>query len=301
MIEISLSFPPILLALFFVAMIGTGAQGAVIAIGLGAAPGFARLAENYATSVGSKEFVASARATGVSRGRLIARYLLPNMAEPLVLAGLAYFAGAIIDISGLDFLGLGVQPPSLRLGHAADDRRAVDLRDAVRGARAGGDDHGDGDVDRLPRRGARTRAEPAAVDASARTGGVRALTLRDARVESLRRRGARPQAAAARRRRTPTRSRRRGRARRGPARAPADGRPASARCPRRVVRARAPARCSAIVGETGSGKTLTALSIAHLLPHPLRLAADAARARRAGARLAAAAPAAARSSARRWR
>ena len=65
----------------------------MIAIGLGAAPGFARLAENYATSVGSKEFVASARATGVGRGRLIVRYLLPNMAEPLVLAGLAYFAG----------------------------------------------------------------------------------------------------------------------------------------------------------------------------------------------------------------
>ena len=115
-IEISLSFPPILLALFFVAMIGTGAQGAVIAIGLGAAPGFARLAENYATSVGSKEFVASARATGVGRGRIVARYLLPNMAEPLVLAGLAYFAGAIIDISGLDFLGLGVQPPSFDWG-----------------------------------------------------------------------------------------------------------------------------------------------------------------------------------------
>jgi peptide/nickel transport system permease protein len=115
-IEISLSFPPILLALFFVAMIGTGARGAVIAIGLGAAPGFARLAENYATSVGSKEFVASARAAGVGRGRLVTRYLVPNMAEPLVLAGFAYFAGAIIDISGLDFLGVGVQPPSYDWG-----------------------------------------------------------------------------------------------------------------------------------------------------------------------------------------
>ena len=115
-IEISLSFPPILLALFFVAMIGTGARGAVIAIGLGAAPGFARLAENYATSVGAKEFVASARAAGVGRGRLMGRYLLPNMAEPLVVAGLAYFAGAIIDISGLDYLGLGVQPPSYDWG-----------------------------------------------------------------------------------------------------------------------------------------------------------------------------------------
>ena len=115
-IESSLSFPPILLALFLVAIIGAGARGAVIAIGLGAAPGFARLAENFATSVGSREFIASAKATGVGQARLIQRYLLPNMAEPLVLAGLAYVAGAIIDISGLDFLGLGVQPPAYDWG-----------------------------------------------------------------------------------------------------------------------------------------------------------------------------------------
>jgi oligopeptide/dipeptide ABC transporter ATP-binding protein len=115
-IEIAMSFPPILLALFLVTIIGAGAKGAVIAVGLGAAPGFARLAENYATSIGSKEFIASARAAGVSRGRLAFRYLLPNMAEPLVLAGLAYFAGSIIDISGLDFLGLGVQSPSFDWG-----------------------------------------------------------------------------------------------------------------------------------------------------------------------------------------
>ena len=115
-IEISMSFPPILFALFLVTIIGTGAKGAVIAIGFGAAPAFARLAENYATSLSSKEFIASARATGISRGRLMFRYLLPNMAEPLVLAGLAYFAGSIIDISGLDFLGVGVQPPSYDWG-----------------------------------------------------------------------------------------------------------------------------------------------------------------------------------------
>jgi oligopeptide/dipeptide ABC transporter ATP-binding protein len=110
-IEATMSFPPMLLALFLVTIIGTGAQGAVIAIGLGAAPSFARLAENYATSIYSKEYIVSARAAGIGRWRLITRYLLPNMAEPLVLAGFAYVAGAIIDISGLAFLGLGVQPP----------------------------------------------------------------------------------------------------------------------------------------------------------------------------------------------
>ncbi len=116
MIEIAMSFPPILLALFLVTIIGAGAKGAVIAIGFGAAPGFARLAENYATSVASKEFITAARAVGVGRARLIRTYLLPNMTEPLILAGLAYIAGSIIDISGLSFLGLGVQPPQYDWG-----------------------------------------------------------------------------------------------------------------------------------------------------------------------------------------
>ena len=115
-IETSMSFPPILLALFLVTIIGTGARGAVIAIGLGAAPGFARLAENLGTSIAAKDFAVSARAMGIPRWRLIRRYLLPNMIEPLALSGLAYLAGAIIDISGLDFLGVGVQPPSYDWG-----------------------------------------------------------------------------------------------------------------------------------------------------------------------------------------
>src|SRR5262249_36511754 len=47
---------------------------------------------------------------------VVGGYGLQNRAEPLVLAGLAYFAGSIIDISGLDFLGLGVQPPQYDWG-----------------------------------------------------------------------------------------------------------------------------------------------------------------------------------------
>lgn len=261
-IEISLSFPPILLALFLVAIIGIGAKGAVIAIGLGAAPGFARLAENYATSVGSKEFVASARATGVSKGRLMTRYLLPNMAEPLVLAGMAYFAGAIIDISGLDFLGLGVQPPSydwgtllttgiqsiyvtpyaalapalmimvtgmsiVILGEAL--ARALNPRLWSLSARHG----------RSLRRARRTDAARALAP-DPRSGGEQAedAVLRVSNLTVV----------------LPT----------------ADGDRTLIRGVSFRLRA---GEVLAIVGETGSGKTLTALSIAGLLPHPLRMAA----------------------------
>jgi peptide/nickel transport system permease protein len=269
-IEISLSFPPILLALFFVAMIGTGARGAVIAIGLGAAPGFARLAENYATSIGAKEFVASARATGVSRGRLVARYLLPNMAEPLVLAGLAYFAGAIIDISGLDFLGLGVQPPSFDWGtllttgvQSIYQTPYAALAPAVMIMVTGMS------IVYLGEALAR------ALNPRLWTAGThrrRAPWTRHARVESLVAATAAGTAEA-----------------RAQAQAQSAGADAvvrvedlrvllpSASGERALVRGvsfeLAPGEVLGIVGETGSGKTLTALSVAHLLPHPLRMAA----------------------------
>ncbi len=262
-IEISLSFPPILLALFLIAMIGIGAKGAVIAIGLGAAPGFARLAENYATSVGSKEFVASARATGVGRGRLMTRYLLPNMAEPLVLAGMAYFAGAIIDISGLDFLGLGVQPPSYDWGTL--------LTTGIQSI----------------------YVTPYAALAPAlmiMITGTSIVILGEALARALN-----PRlwaVSSAQRGRTWRRARRVGAA----TAQVADPRPSDERPAEAVLRVRGltvvlptaagermlirdvsfqlrAGEVLAVVGETGSGKTLTALSVAGLLPHPLRMRA----------------------------
>jgi oligopeptide/dipeptide ABC transporter ATP-binding protein len=260
-IEISMSFPPILLALFLVTIIGTGAKGAVIAIGLGAAPAFARLAENYATSVNSREFIASARVTGVKRQPLMLRYLLPNMSEPLVLAGLAYFAGAIIDISGLDFLGVGVQPPDydwgtllttgvqaiyvtpwaaiapaamititgmslVFLGEAL--ARALNPRlwfVAAGGQRAGG---------RVRRRG-RAPQQGSAVPPAA--GGEEVLRVEDLDVLLPTRSGVRPLV-------------------------------------RGVSLSLRAGEVLGIVGETGSGKTLTALSLARLVPHPLKARAS---------------------------
>ncbi|MBS1890699.1 MAG: dipeptide/oligopeptide/nickel ABC transporter permease/ATP-binding protein [Actinobacteria bacterium] len=247
-IEISMSFPPILLALFLVAIIGTGAKGAVIAVGLGAAPAFARLAENYATSVASKEFVASARAIGVGRTRLVFRYLLPNMAEPLVLAGLACVAGSIIEISGLSFLGLGVQPPSYDWGTLlASGIKSIYTTPWAAIAPAAaitltgiavvylGEALARALNPRLwftspPRRaGAADVARPVAVGPEPATKGG-ALDVRHLDVFAA----------------------------------------GESRLVRDVSLSLRPGEALGIVGETGSGKTLTALSLARLVPYPLR-------------------------------
>ena len=254
-IEMAMSFPPILLALFLVTIIGAGSKGAVIAIGFGAAPGFARLAENYATSVASKEFITAARAVGVGRARLIWSYLLPNMTEPLILAGLAYIAGSIIDISGLSFLGLGVQPPSYDWGTLLSSgiqsiyttpwaALAPAIAITVTGvsivfvgealARAFNPRLWYSSSPRRRRRGARTAEEvPPAPHPAAAAGAGAALDAEGLDVF------------------LPT----------------AEG---ERRLVRGVSVAVRPGEALGIVGETGSGKTLTALSLAGLTPHPLR-------------------------------
>ncbi|MCW3066709.1 MAG: peptide transporter ATP-binding protein [Solirubrobacterales bacterium] len=254
-IEIAMSFPPILLALVLVTIVSPGISGAVVAIGLGAAPGFARLAENCATSVNAKEFVASARVAGVSRTQLIFRYLLPNMAEPLTLAGLAYVAGSIIDISGLSFLGLGVQPPHYDWGTLlASGIKAIyetpwaALAPAIAITFTGiaivyvGEAFAHALNPRLWSSSGRVRGRGPRAAASAI---AHAVLARDE--------------------------------------APADGvlrvehldvvvpdRGGDRRLVRDVSLTLAPGQALGIVGETGSGKTLTALSLAQLVPHPLR-------------------------------
>ena len=118
-VNIAVAFPGLLLALFFAVIFGVGATGAVLAIGLAGAPTFARLTQTLVASVAARDFVAAARIAGVGRLRVLFRHVLPNIAEPLVVNATIGAGGALLAFAGLSFLGLGVQPPALRLGSAA--------------------------------------------------------------------------------------------------------------------------------------------------------------------------------------
>ncbi|MEV1022587.1 dipeptide/oligopeptide/nickel ABC transporter permease/ATP-binding protein [Streptomyces sp. NPDC050264] len=115
-VGIAVAFPGLLLALFFAIVFGVGAKGAVLAIGLAMAPGFARLAQTLAASVSGRDFVAAARVAGVGRARLLVRHVLPNIAEPLIVNATVGAGMALLAFSGLSFLGLGVQAPDYDWG-----------------------------------------------------------------------------------------------------------------------------------------------------------------------------------------
>lgn len=109
-------FPGLLLAMFTTVVMGLGARGAVLGIGVAIAPAMARLTHNLASSVASADYVAAAKVLNVPRWRIVLRHVAPNIAEPLILNVTLIMGSALLGLAALSFLGLGVQPPSYDWG-----------------------------------------------------------------------------------------------------------------------------------------------------------------------------------------
>ena len=77
---------------------------------------FARLSSSLSMSIGALDYVHAARVIGVRPSRVLGRYILPNIADTMLIASTVAVAGAIVAISSLSFLGLGVQPPNFDWG-----------------------------------------------------------------------------------------------------------------------------------------------------------------------------------------
>ncbi|MFI6818268.1 dipeptide/oligopeptide/nickel ABC transporter permease/ATP-binding protein [Nonomuraea sp. NPDC050328] len=120
LIDVMVSYPAVILALVVAAILGAGGPAAVVAIGVAWSPAFARLTANLAASVAGRDHVATARLLGVPPSRILTRHLLPNIAEPLLVLISVCFAGTLTALSGLSFIGLGVQPPAYDWGSLLD-------------------------------------------------------------------------------------------------------------------------------------------------------------------------------------
>lgn len=123
-IEILFAFPTLLLALLFVAILGPSALTQVLAVGIGTAPGYARIVRGQVLSAKNSGYVEAATALGHSRGRILTRHILPNAIRPLVAIFALSVGQSIVWASSLAFLGLGVAPPSSEWGALLDAGRA---------------------------------------------------------------------------------------------------------------------------------------------------------------------------------
>lgn len=117
------AFPTLFLALLFVTVFGTTVTTQIVAVGIGTAPGYARMIRGQVLAVRGAAYVEAARALGHPFGRIVRQHIFPNAMRPLVAMLTLGVGQAIIWASGLAFLGLGVAPPAPEWGALLDAGR----------------------------------------------------------------------------------------------------------------------------------------------------------------------------------
>ena len=124
-VDMLMAFPYILLALAIVAALGPGLLNALIAVAAVNIPFFARNIRGITVGIAHKEFVDAAKLAGMGDGRIILSEVLPNVIPVIVIAMSTTVGWMILETAGLSFLGLGSQPPQADLGSMLGEARAA--------------------------------------------------------------------------------------------------------------------------------------------------------------------------------
>ncbi len=120
-----LSFPPLLLALAIVGVMGPNLTNAMLAIGIVFVPRFYRVVRAATLSVREETFIEASRSIGTPTHWILRKHVLPNVLSPLAVQISLAFGFAILAESSLSFLGLGVQPPDPSWGSMLSEGRAA--------------------------------------------------------------------------------------------------------------------------------------------------------------------------------
>jgi peptide/nickel transport system permease protein len=125
----AISIPGLLLALLFVAGLGPGLPTVILAVGLGGAPGFARLARQAFRQGQTASYIAAASAMGAGPAQVALAHLVPNARPQLVPLAATYYAWSMLGTTTLTFLGLGGDPANPEWGSMLNAGR-LHLQDA---------------------------------------------------------------------------------------------------------------------------------------------------------------------------
>ncbi len=114
--DIFLSFPPLLLAIAMVAMMGPSLGNAMIAIALSWWPWYTRLVRGQAVSMKERKFIQAAETIGTPTWKIIFKHIIPNTISPVIVQASMDMGGVILTVASLSFLGLGAQAPTPEWG-----------------------------------------------------------------------------------------------------------------------------------------------------------------------------------------
>jgi peptide/nickel transport system permease protein len=123
LVDAFLTFPPLLLAVALVGLLGPDIQNVMLALGLVQAPILARMVRGSALAVREEVYVTAARALGATPLRIVLSHLLRNMVSPIVVQLTVVFSAAVVAEASLSFLGFGTQPPNPSWGRDMSEAR----------------------------------------------------------------------------------------------------------------------------------------------------------------------------------
>ncbi len=114
--DLMLAFPPLLLALLVVAVLGPGLAALAIAVGVAGIPAYGRLVRGLTRGLRGSAFVEAARSLGAGRVHILTRHILRNVSRSILALTTLDFGRAIISVAALGYLGLGAAPPQPEWG-----------------------------------------------------------------------------------------------------------------------------------------------------------------------------------------
>jgi peptide/nickel transport system permease protein len=115
-VDLTWSFPEILVALILVAIIGPGITGTMVAIAVAYLAQFTRLTRAQIMAIKGETYIEAARSLGGSHAHILMKHLLPNALAPVLVSAMLATGDAIILEATLGFFGLGAQPPTASWG-----------------------------------------------------------------------------------------------------------------------------------------------------------------------------------------
>lgn len=121
--DVFMAFPSLLLALAIASALGAGFTNTMIALAITWWPWYTRLVRSQVLSLRERFFIEAARSIGLPSHKIILAHLLPNVMTPVWVQATLDLGSAILISAALNFVGLGVQPPTADWGNMINQGR----------------------------------------------------------------------------------------------------------------------------------------------------------------------------------
>ena len=118
-----MAVPSFMIAIVSLLVLGSGGVNAAIAVGISLIPVFMRMTRGGVIAIKDLDYVKSCRILGISDSRILMTHVLPGVIPLIVVTFTINLGAALLTISTLSFLGIGVNPPNPEWGALIADSR----------------------------------------------------------------------------------------------------------------------------------------------------------------------------------